>query len=266
MQQSQVPSTATDDAGRSDEPTKRSPLPPAPGIPARSAAWTPGRVIALVIGCLVGLMGMGLLGAGGSALWADLSRRDDAGYVTTGVHSFSTAGSALATDPIELGDPGISWLYSGIVLGEVRIHVSPADRASSVFVAIGPTNDVDRYLSGVSRTVITDIWTDSVEVGNGGAPASPPGDQDFWVASVSGAGPQTLTWDPANGSWTVVVMNTDGTTGIGASTELAATMPMLLPIAIGSLILGGLFVAVAVLLVVIPIRRSRRSNAVNVAG
>jgi hypothetical protein len=266
MQQSQVPSTATDGTRRSDESSMRFSLPPPPGVPARSKSWTSGRVIALVVGCLAGLVGVGLLGAGGTALWADLSRRDDAGYVTTGVHSFSTAGSALATDPIELGDPGISWLYSGIVLGEVRIEVSPADPASSLFVAIGPTDEVDRYLSGVRRTVIADIWSDSVEVANGGPPGSPPGDQGFWVASVSGAGPQTLTWDPVNGSWTVVVMNTDGGPGIVASTELAATMPALLWIAIGSLVLGGLFVAVAVLLVVIPIRHSRRSNALNVAG
>ena len=250
MQQRQVPSTATDDARRSDEAPRRSAPPITAGYPARSKTWTPGRVVALVIGCLLGLMGVGLLGAGATALWVDLSHRDAAGYVTTGTHRFSTAGSALATDPIELGDPGIDWLYSGIVLGEVRIHVSPEDPASSMFVAIGPTNDVDRYLSGVNRTVIADIWTDSVEVTNGGPPSSPPGDQDFWVASAGGAGPQTLTWDPANGSWTVVVMNTDGTPGVDASTELAATMPMLMGIAIGSLVLGGIFVAVAILLIV----------------
>ena len=107
MQQRQVPSTATDDARRSDEAPRRSALPSPPGIPARSKTWTPGRVVALVIGCLLGLMGVGLLGAGATALWADLSHQDAAGYVTTGTHRFSTAGSALATDPTELGDPGI---------------------------------------------------------------------------------------------------------------------------------------------------------------
>ena len=61
-------------------------------------------------------------------------------------------------------------------------------------------------------------------------------------------------------------MNTDGTPGIDASTELAATMPMLMGIAIGSLVLGGIFVAVAIMLIVIPIRRSGRTKTVNAAA
>ena len=173
MQQRQVPSTATDDARRSDEAPRRSALPSPPGIPARSKTWTPGRVVALVIGCLLGLMGVGpRCRRNGPVGRPEPPGRG--GYVTTGTHRFSTAGSALATDPIELGDPGISWLYSGIVLGEVRIHVSPEDPASSMFVAIGPTNDVDRYLSGVNRTVITDIWTDSLRSRTAVRPARLP--------------------------------------------------------------------------------------------
>ena len=81
---------------------------------------------------------------------------------------------------------------------------------SPLFVGIGPSADVDRYLAGVSHTLISDFWSDSVQAIGGGMPGSPPGTQDFWVASATGTGAQTLTWDPANGSWTVVVMNADG--------------------------------------------------------
>jgi hypothetical protein len=219
--------------------------------------WTAGRVVAVVIGSLMTLVSVGLLGAGGTALWADLSHRDAAGYVTSDVHDFSTAGSALATDPVELGDPGISWLYSGIVLGEVRIRVRPSDPGSQLFVGIGPTADVDRYLAGVSRTVIEDLWTDTVSTSGGGTPGSAPGTEDFWVASVEGAGPQTLTWDPANGSWTVVVMNAEGKPGVSVATDLGAEMPLLMAIAAGSLVFGALFLVGGVLLIVGAVRRSR---------
>jgi hypothetical protein len=207
------------------------------------------------------LMSVGLLGGGGTALWADLSHRDAAGYVTTEVHSFSTAGSALATEPVELGDPGVGWFYSPVVLGEVRIRVTPASLGSTLFVGIGPSADVDRYLAGVSQTVISDFWTNGLEPTDGNTPGSAPGTQDFWVAAATGTGPQTLTWDPANGSWTVVVMNADGQAGVDVTADLGATMPTLIAIAVGSLAVGGLFLIGGVLLIAGAIRRSRARGA-----
>ena len=72
-----------------------------------------------MIGALLVLVSLALLGAGGTGLWADLTQRD-AGYVTTGVHTFSTSGSALATEPTELGSAGVGWLYSPGLLGKVQ--------------------------------------------------------------------------------------------------------------------------------------------------
>ena len=69
-----------------------------------------GRITALVIGGLLGLLSLALLGGGGTGLWADLTQRE-AGYVTTGEHQFSSAGSALATESTHLGSPGVGWLY-----------------------------------------------------------------------------------------------------------------------------------------------------------
>jgi hypothetical protein len=230
-------------------------VPPPPG--AGPMRWTAGRITALVIGTLMVLVSLGLIGGGGVGLWADLGHRDAAGYVTTEVHSFSTAGSALATEPVELGDPGVGWLYSKVVLGEVRIRVAPLDSGSRLFVGVGPSAEVDRYLAGVSQTVISDFWTDRLEVAGGGTPGSAPSTQDFWVASATGTDAQTLKWEPANGSWTVVVMNADGQAGVDVTAELGATMPAMLGIAAGSLAVGGLFLISGILLVVGAIRRSR---------
>jgi hypothetical protein len=230
-----------------------------PETAARPSGWTPGRITALVIGSVLVLVSLGLLGGGGAALWADRTQRDSAGYVTTDVHAFSTAGSALATDPVELGNPGVDWLYSTVVLGEVRIRVTPVNPASSTFVGIAPSADVDRYLAGVSHTLISDFWSDNQQPVAGGALASPPGTQDFWVASASGTGPQTLTWDPANGSWTVVVMNADGKSGVDVTADLGATMPSLIGIAVGSLAIGALVLIGGLVLIVGATRRSRRA-------
>ena len=248
---------SVDEVPRDELQHRPAPMPPPPRERARTSGWTPGRVVAVVIGSLLTLVSVGLLGAGGTALWADLSRRDATGFVTSDIHSFSTPGSALVTDPVELGDPGVGWLYSEVVLGEVRLRVTPSDPSATLFVGIGPTADVDRYLAGVRKTVIQDIWTDELQATGGGTAGSPPGTQDFWVASTNGTGTRTLRWDPANGSWTVVVMDVDGTPGIDVRTDVGAEMPTLLPIAIGSLTFGTLFLVGGLLMIVAAVRRSR---------
>jgi hypothetical protein len=190
-----------------------------------------------VIGALLVLLSLALLGGGGTALWADRTQRDG-GYVTTGVHKFSTSGSALATVSTELGSAGVGWLYSPDLLGKVRVRVTPVSPAPPLFVGIGPARDVDRYLAGVRRTVITEFWGNKTEAVDGGTPAPAPGTQDFWVASATGAGTQTLNWDPTHGSWTVVVMNADGRPGIAVGADLGARLPALVWIALGVLAAG----------------------------
>jgi hypothetical protein len=201
------------------------------------------------------LLSVCLLSGGAVALLASHTQRDAAGYLTTGVHAFSTPGSALATAPVELDSPGVGWLYSSTLLGKVRIRVTPASTMSALFVGIGRTDDVDHYLAGVSHTVISDFWSNKVEAVGGRAPASAPGVQDFWVASAAGPGTQALTWDPANGSWTVVVMNADGRAEVEVKADLGATYPALSEIAIGVLIAGALFMVGGVLLVAAATRR-----------
>jgi membrane protease YdiL (CAAX protease family) len=93
----------------------------------------------------------------------------------------------------------------------------------------------------VQRTVISEFFEDKAQTVDGGRPQSSPGTKHFWVASATGRGAQTLKWDPANGSWTVVVMNADGRPGIEVGADLGARMPAVLWIAIGLLVAGAIF-------------------------
>lgn len=226
----------------------------------RPSRWTAGRVTALVIGTLLVLFSLALLGAGGTALWADRTQRDE-GYVTTDVHRFSTSGSALATVSTELGSAGVGWLYSPGLLDEVRIRVTPTSHGPPLFVGIGRSTDVERYLAEVGHTVITEFWGDETENVAGGAPRSAPGTQNFWVALDTGRGTRTLVWEPEDGSWTVVVMNADARPGIDVGADLAARMPAVRWIAVGVLAAGGLFLAGGALLIAGVIRGRRTSRA-----
>ncbi len=230
-----------------------------PKVATRPSGWTGGRIGAIVAGGLLVLVSLGLLVGAGFGLWADLTQRDG-GYVTTSVHTFSTSGAALATEPTELGSAGFGWMYAPGLLDKVRIRITPVSPGQRLFVGIGPSADVDRYLAGVKRTVISDFWGNGVEAVDGRKPASPPGTQDFWVASSSGSGARTLVWDPADGSWSVVVMNADGRHGIDVGADLGARLPALLGIALGSLAAGAVFMAGGVLLIVGAIRRRRASR------
>ncbi len=227
---------------------------------ARPSRWTAGRITALAIGSLLVLLSLCLLGAGGTGLWADRTQRDD-GYATTDVHHYSTTGSALATKRTELGAAGFGWLYSPGILGKVRIRVTPEGSSPPLFVGIGPSADVDRYLAGVKHTVIADFWKDDMETVGGGPPRSAPGQQDFWVASESGPGKQTLVWDPADGDWTVVVMNADGRAGIDIGADLAAEAPTLLWVAIGLLLGGAILLVGGGLLIASAVRGGTSPSA-----
>lgn len=230
-----------------------------PHAAARRTGWTGGRIAALVIGALLVLLSLALLGGGGTALWADRTQRDG-GYVTTDVHKFSTSSSALATVSTELGSAAVGWLYSPGLMDEVRIRVTPTSPGPPLFVGIGRSTDVDRYLAGVNHTVITEFWGNKTEAVEGTSAAA-PGTQDFWVASATGSGPQTLAWDPGNGSWTVVVMNADGRPGIAVGADLGARMPALVWIALGVLAAGAVLLVGGGLLIAGAIRARRASQA-----
>src|SRR5262245_40120128 len=138
-----------------------------PKVADRPSEWSGGRIAALVIGVLLVLISLALLAAGGTGLWADRTQRE-AGYATTSVHNFSTSGAALATESTQLGSAGVEWLYAPGLLGKVRIRVTPASSGSALFVGIGRTADVDRYLAGVKHTLISDFFGNKTRSVDGG--------------------------------------------------------------------------------------------------
>lgn len=224
-------------------------LPEAAGRPG----WTGARLARVVAGAVLALLSLALLTGAGFGLWADLTQRS-AGYVTAGARNFSTSGSALATEPTQLGSAGVGWLYTPGLLDTIRVHITPASPGKPLFVGIGRSSDVDRYLAGVDHTVVSDFFGNKTETVGGGRSVSSPGSQTFWVASSAGSGARTLLWHPRDGSWTVVAMNADGRPGVAVTAALGARMPALLWIALGFLVGGAIFLAGGGLLIVGAIR------------
>ncbi len=227
-------------------------VPPPP--PAR---WGPGRVIAVVLGALLLLPAIGLVTGGGVLLWADTWGRADDGYLSTATDDFSTPGYAMQSDRIEL-ETDADWVPLSAALGTTRVEVTGTQAGEEVFLGVGPTRDVEAYLDGVQRTVIDDLGMDTSPADQdllpGGAPAGPPTEQDFWTAAASGPGTQQLSWEPADGSWTLVIMNADGSAGVSVDARIGATAPALGGLAWGVLGLGAFLCLLAVLVLVLASR------------
>jgi hypothetical protein len=252
------------DQGGGEPPVAPLAPPPPPGaIEAPSApagGWTAGRIVALVVGAVLGLISLGPLAGGGLLLWADRTQRED-GYVTSPEHRFVDPGYAITTERIDLQVDGPDWLYGSRFLDKVRIRATPTDLGNAVFVAVARAIDVERYLAGVQRATITRFGDVTLRQFPGDAPETPPTEQTFWDASAVGNGTQTLVWDVREGSWVAVLMNADASPGIDVRADAGADVPVLPWIAAGLLVFGGLLLLLAVALVVTAVALASRREA-----
>ncbi len=213
-----------------------------------------GRVVLIVVGVVTALLSLALLAGGGALVVVDQTQRDEDGFLMSPSEDFSTATYAIVSETVDV-DFGGSENAARAVLGDVRIR-SESDR--DVFVGIASDADVEAYLTGVEHSVVTDIGKDPDYTDrSGGAPTSPPADQDFWVVSTSGPGEQTLEWKPEDGLWSAVVMNSDGSRGVAAELSIGAELDAAIWVGIVVLVVGALLAALAALAITAGARRGR---------
>ena len=228
---------------------------PRPEGPPEAPGWTTGRVVSLVIGAVLALCSLGLLGAGGVAVWANATQRD-AGYVDLGAASYSTSGRALSSDAISVRG-GWGWLSP--LIGQIRIRVTETGRASGLFAGAAPASAARSYLAGVAYT---SYGGQGQRIGHPGAGAPrPPGSAAIWAAQASGGRTATLLWTIREGDWTVIVMNADRSAGIAVRAQAGASLPALRWLAT-QLLAGGMMLALAAFAcIIVPVRLATASRA-----
>jgi len=79
--------------------------------------------------------------------------------------------------------------------------------------------------------------------------AAPPTDEGFWTDSATGTAP-TLDWNVADGDYRLVMMNLDGSPGVGAETQFGLTVDGLFGIGLGILIAGAIAALVGLALLI----------------
>lgn len=195
----------------------------------------PGRIVLVLLGLLTGLLGLSMLAGGIALTWAH-SQRDDAGYYTSRVGAFATDGYAVTSGVFTIHS--VEWVPDAF-LGTVQVTVDSED---PLFLGIGSESAVDRYLSEVPSAEVTRVDYTPYRVTyaerSGDRTPAAPGDQDFWLASTTGAGQQELTWEPRSGTFVLVLMNADAGAGVAADVTVGVRTDVLSPVGIGLLVVG----------------------------
>ena len=229
---------------------------PEPTPPTAAAAQPPrgraGRIALIVVGIVAALLSLGFLAGGGALVVLDQTQRDSDGFLMSPSEDFSTAAYAIVSDSADV-DFGGSDRAARAILGDVRIR---SESTRDVFVGIGPDDEVDGYLDGVERSVVTRISDDpEYSHRDGGPPGAPPAAQGFWVASTSGVGEKTLEWEPEEGSWSAVVMNADGSRGVSSELSIGAELDAAVWVGVAFLVVGAVLAGLAALAITAGTRR-----------
>jgi hypothetical protein len=214
----------------------------------------------MVVAAAVGLLSLLVLAFGSVLLYGN-SKKDDDGYLSTDSHRLHTGTSAIATDDLEIETLGSGWLIDEDSYGKLKLTAKSND-GKPVFVGIARSRDVEHYLAGTDHTTLRDVDFAPFEADYREHPAerapAAPASRPIWVASSQGDGRQTVKWDVKHGSWSIVVMNADGSHGVDADVAAGAEVPILGDAGWGLTAAGLALLLGAGGLVLLGVRLSRR--------
>jgi hypothetical protein len=208
----------------------------------------PLRIVAIIAGCLLLVPAFAMLLGGAALGLGHAFGRDADGFFETTIEQIQTGTVAVVSEELDLSsDPaGPSWIVDRLDT-EVRLIVE--DSSNAMFIGIAPRDDVDVYLAGVAHNEIAEIGDGLAPVyryREGSSSVDPPGSQSFWVASAQGSTPLPLNWDPTEGTWTVVLMNSDASAGVLADVNVGVRAGLVLPAALILLGIGTLLTPITI--------------------
>ncbi|GAA1002427.1 hypothetical protein Aple_000430 [Acrocarpospora pleiomorpha] len=200
--------------------------PPAESPHAPAHRWTSGAVAAVACGSVLVSVGLAFAGIGAATLTLD---RDADGFVGAAAVPVRTSTYAITTGEVRLTAPGVRVLRDFV--GQVRVEADSA--GPPVFVGIAPAAAADRYLKDVAHDQLARFGQGAHYARHEGSqPPAPPLGQHFWAALSQDS---ALTWEAAPGDWTLVIMNADASPGVTADLRVAASVPALGGVIVGSL-------------------------------
>ena len=224
------------------------------------------KVVSVILGVLLALTGVLSVASGIFVLVVDRLYSDSSGFFSTSTQTIGSNGLAL-TAPDVNGQLAGRWERWGLTHAQATVRVTGFSKLPApVFIGIGPTAQVSRYVSGVARDRVTSINLRAGSVKydhmDGAMLPGPPGEQDFWVAKVAGTGNQTLEWALQEGDWALVIMNGDASGPVAVDMSLSARFGIIEPLTIGLIAAGVVVLAIGITLIVVGARRGSRRGRI----
>ena len=218
---------------------------------------TGGKIVILIIGVIVLLVALGLIISGGALLVVNNYLADDEGYYSTKTIRIEKDSYAIVSEPIDV-DMDEAWILDWGNLASFRVEGTNDDPSKNIFIGVAEGDDVKNYLANAEYDEVTDIdvTPNKLEYTHhtGDLEPAAPDTQTFWLESAYGAGEQVIEWELESGSWSVVVMNEDGSYGIDVDVVLGAKIPWLFSVALWLLILGVVVLIAGLVLIFLAVR------------
>jgi hypothetical protein len=212
-----------------------------------------GRLVAVIAGALLAVIGLGATAGGVAMVIAHVVLQDDGAY-RTAAERFETPTGALV-GYADLGRDSRTTAYPTLTVQ------ATAAEADQIFVGIGPQDEVEAWLAGTDHERVVSVrylpFRADTERMTGPGEVTPPGGEDFWVESAAGPGTQTLTWQGEPGRWAVVVMNANAQPGVAADVAVGVESQLLLPVGLVVGMLGLLLLAAGVAVLLLAVAGTR---------
>ncbi len=222
-----------------------------------------GRIVLLVFGAIFLLVAIVMLVGGGVLVWADQTLKDSEGFLTSDTITLESDSYAITTHPADINFSGWwPWGWNDFVT--IKVEGSNNNSAKQIFIGIADEADVSDYLRNVNYDEIREfrIHSDEISYRNhpGSAVPEAPTAQTFWEASAYGSGTRTLEWELKKGTWVLVLMNADGSTGVDLSGVIGIKIPWIFGVGLGLLIGGIVLLIISIIMIVLATRRAPRSG------
>ena len=229
------------------------------------------RIILLIFGILFLLASLPLLIGGGSILGVNAFLPDDDGFFTSGDHRLDRDSYAMVTESADIDfdeewHGGWGWCgdWDSGDFVTIKIEGKNNDSSKGIFIGIAEESDWEAYLNDVEYDEITDISLDpfKVEYKNHVGNSSPaaPTSQTFWIEEVYGTELQVLEWELEMGTYSVILMNDDGSRGVDADVAVGARVPWLFGLGVGLVVGGVAALIIGILMVIFALRGRKRSQ------
>ena len=225
-----------------------------------------GRILGIVVGGLVLLVGLGLLLGGGGVLVAERVLADAEGFVSLRSASINQDAYAVVAPARIEGAPWFWWRHA------VTLRLEVAGRGAEgkpMFVGLAERADVERYLNGVSYAEIRRLGVEAAdrprrprlqyETSTGTTIPPAPATQTLWLENAAGSKSQRLDWRIEPGDYCVVLMNADGSRGVNAVVSLGIKAPVVLKIAAIVLGVGAVLFILGLVAILLSARGAGRS-------